>query len=157
MKKIFKMIDWLWVIFSVLFFTIALFYCWYGLYGFSHFVFYTGSDDENAHLFLRTIAPAGWGVIFLTLGFVLRLRYRRLSLVFASVPFLIVSAWKLLTVPPPVEGYNLFPDVETLWFLIFLAVVFLFLAFIDKYIQRGINHICRYLVTALRKMSARRM
>ena len=144
MKSLLSGLKWISVILSRCFLALAILLYWYSLYGFSHFEFYNGYySDSRLIMFDNAIYPATWGTLFLLAGFILRLRYIRLALISVAVPTLAVLSWKRLTVPPLVAGYELFPDQITLEIFIVLALVFLFLAFIDKYTQRGINYICR--------------
>ena len=143
MKRLLSGLKWMSAILSRCFLALAVLLYWYSLYGFSHFEFYNGYySDSRLIMFDNAIYPATFGTLFLLAGFILRLRYIRLALTSVALSALLVLSWKRLTAPPLVAGYELFPDKITLEIFIALALVFLFLAFIDKYIQRGIDYIC---------------
>lgn len=116
----------------------------YGLFGLSHFAWYTGEYiDERLVLFDNGVYPFMWGVVLLALGLFARLYHRRPAILLAAGAALVLFIWKRLTVPAAVAGQELFPDPALLNELIAIAAVLLVLALVDRPIQRLLSTIFR--------------
>lgn len=123
---------------SFLVLAVALFA--YGLFGFSHFAWYTGAYyDERMILFDHGFYPFAWGIALLLMGQIARLQHRRPAMLLAAGAALVLLVWKRATVPAPIANQQLFPDPALLEGLIVTAVVVIVLALIDRPVEQAIR------------------
>lgn len=112
----------------------------YGLFGFSHFAWYTGAYyDERMILFDHGFYPFAWGIALLLMGQIARLHHRRPAMLLAAGAALVLFLWKRATVPDAIANQQLFPDPDLLAGLIVTAVVVIILALIDSPIEQAIR------------------
>ena len=122
---------------SVSFLVLAVALVAYGLFGLSHFVWYTGEYfDDRLFLFDNGVYPFMWGIVLLVIGQLAHLRHRRLAIVIAAGTALPLFAWERATMPPLAAGQMLFPDAALLNELMAVCAVLLCLALADRHIQR---------------------
>ena len=122
---------------SLSFLALAVVLVAYGVFGLSHFSWYTGEYfDDRLFLFDNGVYPFMWGVTLLVIGQLVRLHHRRPAILIAAGTALALFVWKRATVPAPVAGQTLFPDAELLNELIAICAVLLCLALADRHIQR---------------------
>ena len=116
----------------------------YGLFGFSHFAWYTGEYyDERMVLFDHGFYPFAWGIAILLIGQIARLYHRRPAMLVAASAALVVFLWKRATVPTAIADQQLFPDSNLLNGLIVTAIVVIILALIDRPIENAIRNVFR--------------
>lgn len=122
---------------SLSFLTLAVALVAYGLFGLSHFSWYTGEYfDDRLILFDNGVYPFMWGITLLVIGQLVRLHHRQPAIMIAAGTALALFLWKRATVPAQVAGQPLFPDTELLNELIAICAVLLCLALADRHIQR---------------------
>lgn len=132
--------------FSSSFLALACALVAYGLFGLSHFEWYTGAYyDERLVLFDNGVIAFLWGVSLLLIGQLGRLHHRRVAMLLASGSALGVLVWMRATVPTAQAGHALFPDPELLNDLIVIAAVVMALALADRLIERAIRNVARRL------------
>ncbi|MCL1621702.1 hypothetical protein [Ralstonia pseudosolanacearum] len=127
---------------STVFLSLAVALVAYGLFGLSHFAWYTGEYfDDRLVLFDNGVYPFMWGITLLAIGQLARVHHRRPAMFIAASVALALFVWKRATVPGPVAGQELLPDAELLNELIAIAFVLLMLALADGPIQHVLNPI----------------
>jgi hypothetical protein len=128
-------------ILSVAFLIVAIALVSYGLFGLSHFAWYTGQYfDDRLVLFDNGVYPFVLGAVLL-IGQLVRLQHRRPIMLLAAGMALVLLVWKRLTLPMALSSQALFPDSALLNELIVIAFVLLILALADRSIERVIRKI----------------
>lgn len=111
----------------------------YGLFGFSHFAWYTGVYyDERMILFGHGFYPFTWGIALLLMGQIARLHHRQPAMLLAAGAALLLL-WKRATVPAAIANQQLFPDPDLLEGLIVTSIVVIVLALIDRPVEQAIR------------------
>lgn len=126
---------------STAFLALAIALVGYGLYGMSRFAWYRGMYvDDSFILFDNGFYPFFWGCLFLLMGQVFRLHWRRQFMLLASIAGLALFAWKRITIPVlGTGGQEIFPDAALLNELLVVCGVILSLALADRYVQLVID------------------
>jgi len=123
--------------FLVLAFTLAI----YGLFGLSHSI-WSAKDyyyDGRLIFFDSGFYPFMWGVIFLVIGQLARLRYRKIAMLSAGIIAFIFLAWEYTKAPMPLNELTYFRDafLDT---LLMVCLIMIILSLVDCYIQRIFRH-----------------
>ena len=126
------------------FLVLAIALVGYGLFGLSHFEWYSGEYyDERLFLFDNGVYPFMWGIALLLIGQFARLHHRRPAMLLAAGTALALLLWKRATVPATVPGQSLFPDPVLLHGLIVISAVVIVLALLDRPIEQAIQKVLR--------------
>lgn len=125
---------------STSFLVLAVALVAYGLFGLSHFAWYTGAYyDERMILFDHGFYPFAWGIALLLMGQIARFQHRRPAMLLAAGAALLLLLWKRATVPVAIANQQLFPDPALLEGLIVTSIVVIVLALIDHPVEQAIR------------------
>lgn len=112
----------------------------YGLFGLSHFEWYTGEFyDQHLVVFDNGVYPFMWGIALLLIGQIARLQHRFPATLLAAGAALLLLVWQRAMAPGAVAGREVFPDAGLLNELIIIAAVVLAIGLADRPIERLIR------------------